>query len=32
LLDIGGYAALAIEAEQEPFDPEKELQKLRGRK
>lgn len=32
LLDIGGYAALAIEAEQEPFDPEKELQRLRGRK
>ena len=32
LLDIGGYAALAIEADQEPFDPAKALNKLRGRK
>jgi hypothetical protein len=32
LLDIGGYAALAIEAEQEPFDPVKDLDRLRGRK
>ena len=32
LLDIGGYAALAIEAEQEPFDPAKDLDRLRGRK
>lgn len=32
LLDIGGYAALAIEADQEPFDPARALNKLRGRK
>lgn len=31
LLDIGGYAALAIEAEQEPFDPVAMVDKLRGR-
>ena len=31
LLDIGGYAALAIEAEQEPYDPVAMVDKLRGR-
>lgn len=31
LLDIGGYAALAIEAEQEPYDPADLVDKLRGR-
>lgn len=31
LLDIAGYAALAIEAEQEEFDPADMVDKLRGR-
>jgi len=31
LVDIAGYAALAIEANQEPYDPVKAIDKIRGK-